>query len=56
MPRRKEPTNGLYLRSGGLEGAAFGWFGIIALVGIFAVYGMFTLGGFVSLGSKLLLP
>src|SRR5205823_4922561 len=39
MPREK-PSNGLYLKSANMEGAAFGPIGIVALVAAFAFFGI----------------
>jgi hypothetical protein len=50
MPQRK-PSNGLYLRSGNTEGAAFGPIGIIALVFFFMFVVVFSLSGVVGLGG-----
>jgi hypothetical protein len=50
MARRKSPSNGLFFRCGNLEGAAFGWMGICALVTVFGFYGIGALGSAFGIG------
>ena len=48
MPK---PSNGLYLRFGDLEGAAFGVVGIAGLLAAFAGYGIGSLGVLLGIGG-----